>query len=416
MIYRFYIHCPGCNSTIRIRIGVGYEEIQPFFIVCECCKVIIKGKLFIKGPGVADLKMEEAVLVKEDLENPDFMITLHPDFPTVINAGEMWEEGGSPFIYQCQIMGNKEILKFKERYNRIRGVIFNDKLKLLRFITYYKTKNWELFNIEGIKLIGESWSNCENEYECIDSFYRLIDIILLLIMYDVNYLELKKEFNTLFVELAKHSKIVIESFFNDLENILDLDNIINDLFSKVEYIYENIPIFAPAIVIQHYPNSHKKQLNKFRIMRDEFDSLKTHYLDTFEICHKVLVIIVGILNIVKRNNHNSMQDAVLQKKLNNLHEFAKITSNNKSKYISELSLLNTNWSKYFNRKNRNDIGHHSIRHDLESGYLIKDDKEKISYVEFVCETHKLSTMIMYMLNVLKWIQLMKINCKQDKHN
>lgn len=409
MITRYHLLCPGCNSSIRLRIGIGLEEIQPFFIVCPKCKAIIKGRLIIVGLGEANLKMDEAVLITDNLENPDYSITLHPDLPAISQASEMWEEGGSPFIYQSMIIGTEEMGKFQKRYNNVRNIIENEKIKILRFITYYKTKNWELFNSEGKGLLHDNWKDCINELDAIDSLVRVLEILFLLICYDNKYPKLKIEFSKLYGLFLKSNEIALKSFVNEFNSTIELDNMESDLFCSLEYIFNKLPVFAPAMIIQHYPKNKLANLQKFRIMHDEFDSLKTHYLDSFETCHSLLIIMIGMQNLIYRQNHNVFQNSIIKDTPKSIKNYQKLTSNDKAKFLPELKLLGTEWNWYFNRKMRNAIGHRKIRHNLETGYLILDNKEETSYIEFLCETHRLSTMIIFMLNVLRWWKIASVN-------
>lgn len=110
MINRYYVTCPGCDSTIVLRLSVGLEIEQPFYFVCDNCGAATRGKLVIwykPHPG-SRLELEEGSVLEHEVPH-DQVVNIHPSFPSISEAGEMWEEGGSPFLMHHMLLGERFI-------------------------------------------------------------------------------------------------------------------------------------------------------------------------------------------------------------------------------------------------------------------------------------------------------------------
>lgn len=105
-IARNDIFCPGCRSKIRLRLGVGTEKNQPFYFVCSNCNASAHGEVQFDDAWIGTLLLEGSPAELTYHDKADQVITIHPDMPSLINAGELWDEGGSPFFLQQQMIGD----------------------------------------------------------------------------------------------------------------------------------------------------------------------------------------------------------------------------------------------------------------------------------------------------------------------
>jgi hypothetical protein len=148
-----------------------------------------------------------------------------------------------------------------------------------------------------------------------------------------------------------------------------------------------------------YTEEGGRNLERLRIMRDDFGTLKAHCLRSFEVCHRVMFILVGLINLAVRGD----PDAFVGGSPGSLAEFVKLPNAGKAKYLDKdvLPEVSSRWENFLDRQLRNAVGHYSIRHDLRSGLLIRLTREAIPYTQFVAGNLKLIPVLLYCLQVVK---------------
>ncbi len=399
MIFRTGIICPGCKSKIRLRIGLGIDEIQPFYIVCKQCQIPIKGKIVLSKKII---EIEDGSISTECFKKDvDQTVTIHTDFPVLSNVDEMWEVGGSPFIYQVQLMGNDNFSKYKKILSSFLSLRENNWSNFKRFSEYYLNKNWKQFDTEGEKLIPTVWQTPTREFERHNIYHIILELFFAPLFVRKTYPNLKKEYSFFINKVIKKDKKMFDKYTAFLLTNFDIDGLQRDIIERLYFFVENFNLLKPAFVIYFYDESNVSSIDNLRVLRDDFDLLKGHYLDTFEICHKILPIAIGLENIYQRGYWNSFID----NKPKTLNKYKKLRNFEKPTHIINLKKLKDEWEIIFDRQLRNLIGHKSIRHNLKTGNLISDKGENVPYVRFLLNSFDMISMLLFASHVLKMVHI-----------
>lgn len=405
MIVRYDVFCPGCNAKIRLRLGVGLDKEQPFYFVCNQCFAPTKGCHIIDNEKVtADLKLYEGLIAKSPHKKVDQTVTLHPDFPALVSSEELSDVGGSPFLHHAQLMGgNEQLHQFEKRICLIRSILASDKLRFQRLCKYYLNKKWIMFDSEGKKMMEELWPESRRDFHRHDLFHRLIDLMFMPINFDDTYPKLKEEHSNYITDVDEVQSSTLYNYAKYLLSSGDIARWQADMLSRLNYVLDNISILTPGFAIDMYVDKHKQDTKELRILRDEFATLKSHFVDSFELCHKVLGIVVGYENIRESGDW----DAFPQREPRSLKAFAKLINAEKPKYIyiDKMPKLKAAWGDRFDRGMRNNIGHYSVRHDLASGNLVMDDGSYVPYTKFVHAVSRLTPMLLFTEHVLKMVNI-----------
>ena len=88
-----------------------------------------------------------------------------------------------------------------------------------------------------------------------------------------------------------------------------------------------------------------------------------------------------------------------------MQRFRKQKSFEKVRILSELQVWEKQWTFLFDRRLRNAIGHHSIRHDLVSGLLVERQSEPIPYTRFIVQVLRLVQACLVTAHLLKYVHL-----------
>ena len=85
-IVRYAVKCPGCDAGITLRLGVGHERRQPFFLVCPRCEAVTRGTHVLNDDDLTtSLDLHDGERLDSD-EGCIATISVNPEFPSVPNA------------------------------------------------------------------------------------------------------------------------------------------------------------------------------------------------------------------------------------------------------------------------------------------------------------------------------------------
>lgn len=352
----------------------------------------------------AKLELEEGEISQEILEYNQ-AINIHPDLPAVPDAAEMWEPGGSPFLTLMQFFGDKKE-EFYKRLDGFRRCVDSDWIAVKRLISYYLDSNWEIFDRQVNKIMPNTIPEHPSQLQRHDILHRMMDFMTAPLWIDLDYPEMKTEWNMTFNQTIKNKPEALKAYL-DLSGLDDeLIDLQRDLFHCYELFIDARSSFLPGLAVAMLLKQNH-QIDEFRLFRDEFPSLRDMYISIFEACHKTLKHIVAVINILNRGGYNNFPNGFPK----NLNKFSKLVNAKKYDYIQELNIWHDRWNNLLNRKLRNSIGHLSVRHDLPSGNLILKDGKAIPYLKFVVQCLTLVHPILLCCNAVKTLRI-GLSCNQ----
>jgi len=403
VIIRVDIFCPGCRQKIRLRIGLGVDKIQPFYFVCQNCKAVTSGKIVLGEPPSFLVKFDEENIKTHNHEQPDQSFTFHPDFPSRLDVSDMSSPGGSPFITQIDFMGPDNLQRFGKLMGTFRGLIESDWSSLYRLSEYYLNEDWKYFDEEAKRLLKDAWPDRIREIQRHDIYHKSLEMLFLHIMPLGIYPDLKAEYSALISAIVEGgNEGILRQYIRFLLENFDIKGLQRDIIERLYFIVDKFSSLAPAFPLFFYEDKTLVKKGELRILRDDFNILKSHFLDVFEICHKILTMVVGAHNLLERNHWDSFPN----NKPGSLIKYHKLNNYKKPEYIA-LPKLKQIWDNLFDRNLRNAVGHASVRHNLKTGFIQLDDGTEIPYLYFVYKTLAMTEMILFSTHVVKMIYVIK---------
>jgi hypothetical protein len=364
--------------------------------VCSVCNAATRAKQIIwYEPTLGGrLELEAGTLLEND-DNPDQIITISPDLPAKADAKDMREAGGSPFLMLRSILG-ENFINFNLRLKKF--IVETDEywVNARRWIGYYLDRNWRQFDKESERLIAETQEHVNKEWKRHDVIHRFIDVLFAPLWIHPYYPEMKAEWGEIFNKALKKPAILKAFVIKSVKcnEILDRQR---DIFHCLEQFMENRSGILPGLAAEMYPAGQRAALKELKLFRDEFPQLRDTYISTFEACHNCLKLVFGIINIAHRTNSDDFEKGEPK----NLAAFEKLPNARKVAFLKPLKDWHNNWEIVLDRRIRNAIGHHSVRHNLSTGMLILNDGNSIPYLEFVVKTLRLIHPILLIANILK---------------
>lgn len=394
-IVRYSVKCDGCGAAIVLRLGVGLDQEQPFFYVCASCNAVARGKLILTGPGSTHLELNGGELVTMHSNNFQ-VVTLHPDLPSVMNVDSFDPVGGSPFLLQHELLGNR----FEEFYKRLRsfrGTVDKDWVAFRRWFGYYLDQNWDQFDKEGEKLLGELWKVPRSDFDRHHIVHLAMELLTAPLWVQPCFSDMKEDI----AKAAGAASMDLSSFaVSRLTEVIELQR---DLFHCLELFVDNRSGILPGLAVELYKKGDDAAQKDLRLLRDDFPLLRDFYIAAFEAAHNTLTFVVAIDNIRARKDPNAFPTGGPK----SLKAFSKLSNADKAKVLETLDLKawNSHWKELLDRSIRNAIGHHSIRHDLRSGMLISRDSAPIPYLIFVVKAFRMLHAILATEIALKYLRM-----------
>jgi hypothetical protein len=133
----------------------------------------------------------------------------------------------------------------------------------------------------------------------------------------------------------------------------------------------------------------------YRVMRDDFDVLKSRYQDVFELGSRSLAFMSQVVNIAKRGDPRSHADG---KKLT-LGQAMALKAYAREPWLVDFPMARRLYDPV-RRNIRNKIGHRSVRYDFERGVLVYDDGIEENYLRFLIDYLHLVRLSHYLLEVV----------------
>jgi hypothetical protein len=343
------------------------------------------------------LELEDGELFDLD-PTVEQVYTLDPGFPTPSDARSMSDDGGSPFLFNSAILGER----FPEYSHRVSGFYDfyeNSWLKLKRLTQFFLDSNWQRFDALLVEIIDSEPTEITDLIRY-DSIYRFYDIALASMAVYPLHAEMRKEWNGLFIPTGNHAEEIAayqEGIISDPEYLQSRKS----LFGCLQDYIELGDALIPGIAIEMYP-LHHSQYGDLRIYRDNFPVLRDLYVQSFEACIQALTFVIESLNVIKRGNpHSYLDQAGIRQTPRTRAQFNRLTAEKKLLFLSELPLWESTWNSSLDRQSRNKIGHRQIHHDLSSGTLRREGQDDIPYIDFIQSAQRVFYPIVGCLNALK---------------
>jgi hypothetical protein len=411
VIFRYGVECAGCGAKILLRVSVALDDVQPFFFLCEHCGIPTKVKQFIRYEPHphAWLELEAGCQIDAVGLIPDQVININPELPSKPDAGELTEEGGSPFIMHFEWLGDR-LEELMERIRTFREVTNKDWIGFKRLGEFYVNRNWALFDGEGRRLLEEEWPTFHSDVGRHDAFNRLLQTVFMPLVASQQFPDAVAEYAA-FMNAHTSNNPALYAYSKEQLDKGVIATLQRDVLRRFDFVVEHRPAFLSALPLEFYPPSKDPEIDQLRLFRDEFDSLKLHYVDSYELAHKALTPVLGFVNCLERGASDSFDPAIMAsleaqgKKtfgdLKSLVQFGRQPNTPKAAFLQSLPILRAMWGEALKPDLRNAMGHHDARHDLRSGMVRIGDTDQVSYIRVAATTCRTVALLLMLAHLLK---------------
>ena len=364
--------------------------------MCSSCNTATKGTLE-KNNDQVELDLEEGEIV-DDVYETDQVLTIDPFYPTLAGAKLMSDVGGSPFIFNAQIL-EERITELQHRVSTYLGVIDTDWSDLRKLTRFFLDSNWDHFDALYLKIMDIDIKE-ESVWIRYDALYKLYDVIFIPLMAQPFLNETREEWNFFFFPTGPNSGAISDYQDQIVKDVSYLE-LRESLFNCVQQYIEAGDSILPGLVVDMYPNEHT-HYGDLRIYRDDFTQLRDLYTQCFEACNHALTFMVEIINVVNRGNPEAyLKPTEVIKCPNNRNQFNKLNAQLRTYFLAELPEWYRVWGETLDRNLRNKLGHRLLTHDLSNACLTRVGETPIPYITFLHKVQRIIYPIISCLNAFK---------------
>ncbi|KFK93357.1 hypothetical protein IV04_13255 [Serratia sp. Ag1] len=398
-------------------MGLSNRDIQPFQFACPSCEEQITLNV---SDGDFDLQGATDIV---DFESPftgkNPFIDLHLDFPASFGEYKM---GYTTFMRVSQEIGHENYLHLNERLNAL-NYLYPKKRELRRLITQYKRGEVNTFRKTCKKLLNIQLKSDEKK-DVLAALYTATSIMSSPFTSHKHNRELSTKMPEILDYLDFSHKEKTRAFFDQIIKTNFLTTLHHECLSLYPKIIDfDLPL-RPALYFDYKSLSNDKISG--RVSTADFDSCSNLYKDLSEVFSRLLTLVAGINNLLKRGDYDLFNDSVrLNKKKEIIKDLASLDNFTNMDFGKKVECIDDSFyhidESAINHKLRNAIAHYKYEYE-ESAQMIyyypnkegmkREKLYEISFLEFLRNTlilfrevhslnHIIKSLLFYAVIILK---------------
>lgn len=352
------LQCDTCDAPTNCRIGLSNRDEQPLRFCCQTCGSPVDINLTTKAGDRLVGAHELARPLPFDT-NTSF-VDLHLDFPVSFDP---YRPGATPFMVAFQRIGPESI-----RYHSARLNFLNQEQPKFRLfallLKLYVNAKFVPFRSSLKRNFGIDLRSDRPE----DINHALFDTIarMMIVFSALGDDQAAQQFSMSVIrELLADKHDPFGGFIRDIISTGLLKNLhVDCLGIYPEILKAELPL-RPALFLD-FDDHFRSNPVPMRISNEAFETYRDLYKDISEILARQMILVAGVNNIQKRNDHNKFAPRISGKSgkdtaPQSLHAFADMPFGLKNGFLDD------SWFVFdeddIDNKLRNAIAHHKTEYD-----------------------------------------------------
>ena len=368
---------------------------QPFVFACPSCHTGLRAKLHNAPGGLASLTSEDIELVTDAQEDPDdIAVTVATDVPVHLSLlrGRAGESMLTPFIQMTSSLSQESLHALLPRIGVLRHLRTEYFPVLRRAALAFSRGEPDEVARTLLDPQPEATADRLNEFDPIvllgfafmQYFSPLDDETLIE--------QAQAEKVATFETAAKRDPAALVALVKDFGSTW-LARHSNSLIDVCLTLLGDIEPLICSLCAEQLEGS--VGVVDYRVMRDDFDTLKSRYQDVFELGSRSLAFMSQVANIAKRGDSRAHADG---KRLS-LKDAMKVKAYEREPWLVDFPVAGSLYDA-ISRHTRNQIGHRGVRYDFERGVLVYDGGAEENYLLFLVDYLQAVRLSHYLLEVV----------------
>lgn len=407
VIQLYGLKCPGCDQEFAARVGVEPTKMTRFYVPCLHCEYPIKARMFGEDLGHFRVEFDASVVAigGEALDRP--FVTVDPTVPSRHNGAERGQLGTFPTMTLLHLAGDEgvELIQVLQQGKDAASARWPIVRRLFEF---YLAENWTLFDKAAVEAYAD-WKTVDTEHERATFAHQAVGELMAAVSGP------RSEAAAMFIRRLgmKHTAALNHRAYREELHALaksgELASLQRQVFDEIGRFVESLPSWQMGILDRYVSGEARSELADLTLFRDEFDTLRDRYQQSYELVCKVIKIALAAQNTVIRKNPTDFGPVPaaigIKTSPTTLAKFDRLSTAHRLQYLRQVPRWE-GFADLMNNKKRNAIGHASARHDLLTGRIISDVYPSgVSYLEVCADVFGMFDALGASLQVLRWARI-----------
>lgn len=400
MVSRFVIRCHGCKNrlVLRIQVAAGLSPfvvggVQAFVFACPHCRSGIHGKLNSEIDKPPLLQGEDFDVAHEQEDPADTAVTVATDLPvhSSLIGYPARQQKMTPFIQLTRSLDSEVFVGLMTSIGQVR------QLRELAFPYVRRASSFFMRgDLTGMKSALLDAPNTDDDFAEVE-LGQMLGVAFADIYEPLEDPSLSRAAAVESARMVEDTRLAdgpaLTQLLTDLEKG-PLPEHRKRVLDTALAALEDVEALLPAMWAERIEGV--AELNDYRVMRDDFDSLKSRYVDVFELGSRSLAFMARVANIAIRGDVRLHSDGVgrsLKKAVDGT------PAKEREAWLDDFPNAKRLYDA-IKRHTRNDIGHRLVRYDFESGSLVYEDGTNENYLLFLVDYLHAVGLTHYLLDVV----------------
>lgn len=373
MTHNIFVKCDICDSVLDLKWQVGYLPKSKIIVSCGKCKSTIKGTLYTDNENIKikyDIENAKEIPPTEDFKC-DFIVPISGELITEKMKLGYRQYEATPFMHLVTLVGIENFSLYQKRFLDGIDIIENQKNTCDRINELYFNKQFAflkkyLKDNLNVKVKHGNFNEILTE-----KYKREISFFSSFLNFE-RYNKKREMISKYLKKIQGANKIQYQKLIEYFSN--DIDKFEKRLFDVINIFINTYESFIPVILLEYVNKNLIEEISsKYAITTVYFEDIRSMYLRIYENIMEVSSLLIGLDNIMYRNNYQKIDASIISGKTN-IEQYIKMSKGNKVKYTVTDEIFNS-IIPVFDKDIRNAIGHEDIEYDIFNQKLKYNDGE-----------------------------------------
>lgn len=375
---------------------------------CQCphCGVALRMRLTTRSPEEFRFESEDVVAVAMgDAEDEGLpIIVLYTDLPVhqSLLAGPA-SHSGSAFLTWVTLWGDRA-----EEYVQRADILQHMRIHLFpevrRAASLYSSNDLPRLSDAIAKLDAQKRVPELSRFHPVYQLGRIIDALHLPFVDLAARTAAVNEFLTDMVachRTTEHEyRALLDLFVEELGFIEHRRQVVETAFA----VLDRVDALLPGLAWEHLTVTPRPSEDEFRIVRDDFNELRSLYVDIFEVASRTLAYVGAVVNLSRRKAPTAWSSKSTAEIRGMLGRKA-----SEREFILDDLPMGRQFYDGLKRHSRNEFGHYNVEYDFSSGELVGKGGRRTNYLLFLVDYLAAARLTAYLLSVVEKLSLDYLN-------